>query len=64
MTTAEQTEPFVSLAINVMFHHEILSGIIGPSARHSCLFYSKIRVHSCPFVVKNLCDLCDLWFLN
>ena len=35
MTIAEQTEPFVSLAINVLFHHESLSDLVGPSARLS-----------------------------
>ena len=51
MTTAEQTEPFVSLAINVLFHHESLSDLVGPSARLSvysvdCKKIVYIRVHS------------------
>ena len=39
MTTAEQTEPFVSLAINVLFYLDILSDLVGLSARHLSIQY-------------------------
>ena len=54
-TTAEQTEPFGSLAINVLFHHEILRGIVGPSARLyqciQCILWFEISCSFVPFVV-------------
>ena len=59
-TTAEPPEPFVSLEINVIFLHEIPTGIIGPSVRLFCLFrvfsglITNISVHSCPFVVTDV----------
>ena len=58
MTTAEQTEPFVSLSINVIFLHEIPTGIIGPSAR-----LSVSSVFSVDYK-KFVCIRVNSWFLK
>ena len=53
MTTAEPPEPFALFVTNVLYHHVILGDVAGPAARHFCVSYGEIRVHSCPFVVHN-----------
>ena len=42
-------EPFSSFVINILFHFEILSDVVGPAARHFVRLMVKfvcIRVHS------------------
>ena len=68
-------EPFSSFVINILFHFEILSDVVGPAARHFVRLMVKfvcIRVHSWLKIndlvaandrfKKNQCNLCDLWF--
>ena len=51
MTTAEPPEPFALFVTNVLFHHEILGDVVGPSARLSVSsVYSVDYKNSCAFV--------------